>query len=166
MIVDHARDSRYMFLYTTSLSCIWYIITFIYIWWHKLVLQKTGRSWAPAPTLCLMTCFYALAIQFSFRLNFFRIPCCITMINLKNLVPWFSIWIIQYMNSHDRDKTVVGHSYFSNWNSYTVSKASLYLTRMWNMITSPATPTVCLEQKSEKFQSRNVTLSMPSPSQK
>ena len=39
-------------------------------------------------------------------------------------------------------------------------------TRMWNMISSPATPTVCLEQKSENFQSRNVTLSMPSPSQK
>ena len=34
-------------------------------------------------------------------------------------------------------------------------------TRMWNMISSPATPTVCLEQKSENFQSRNVTLSMP-----
>ena len=39
-------------------------------------------------------------------------------------------------------------------------------TRMWNMISSPATPTVCLEQKSENFQSRNVTLSMPSQSQK
>ena len=39
-------------------------------------------------------------------------------------------------------------------------------TRMWNMISTPATPTVCLEQKSENFQSRNVTLSMPSPSQK
>ena len=39
-------------------------------------------------------------------------------------------------------------------------------TRMWNMISSTATPTVCLEQKSENFQSRNVTLSMPSPSQK
>ena len=37
-------------------------------------------------------------------------------------------------------------------------------TRMWNMISSPATPTVCLEQKSENFQSRNVTLSMPSQS--
>ena len=35
---------------------------------------------------------------------------------------------------------------------------------MRNMISSPATPTVCLEQKSEYFQSRNVTLSMPSPS--
>ena len=32
------------------------------------------------------------------------------------------------------------------------------------MISSPATPTVCLEQKSENFQSRNVTLSMPSQS--
>ena len=40
------------------------------------------------------------------------------------------------------------------------------LTRMWNMISSPATPTVCLEQKSETFQSRNVTLSMPSQSKK
>ena len=39
-------------------------------------------------------------------------------------------------------------------------------TRMWNMISSPATPTVCLEQKSENFQSRNVTLSMPSQSKK
>ena len=38
------------------------------------------------------------------------------------------------------------------------------VTRMWNMISSPATPTVCLEQKSENFQSRNVTLSMPSKS--
>ena len=38
-------------------------------------------------------------------------------------------------------------------------------TRMWNMISSPATPTVCLEQKSENFQSHNVTLSMPSQSQ-
>ena len=36
-----------------------------------------------------------------------------------------------------------------------------WVTRMWNMISSPATPTVCLEQKSENFQSRNVTLSMP-----
>ena len=35
---------------------------------------------------------------------------------------------------------------------------------MWNMILSPTTPTVCLEQKSENFQSRNVTLSMPSQS--
>ena len=33
------------------------------------------------------------------------------------------------------------------------------------MISSPATPTVCLEQKSENFQRRNVTLSMLSPSQ-
>ena len=39
-------------------------------------------------------------------------------------------------------------------------------TRMWSMISSPATPTVCLEQKSVNFQSRNVTLSMPSPSKK
>ena len=39
-------------------------------------------------------------------------------------------------------------------------------TRMWNMISSPATPTVCVEQKSENFQSRNVTLSIPSQSQK
>ena len=37
---------------------------------------------------------------------------------------------------------------------------------MWNMISSPATPTVYLEQKSENFQSRNVTLSMPSQSKK
>ena len=37
--------------------------------------------------------------------------------------------------------------------------------RMWNMISSPATPAVCLEQKSENFQSRNVMLSMLSPSQ-
>ena len=40
------------------------------------------------------------------------------------------------------------------------------VTRMWNMILSAATPTVCLQQKSENFQSRNVTLSMPSSSQK
>ena len=39
-------------------------------------------------------------------------------------------------------------------------------TRMWNMISSPATPTVCLEQKSENFQSRNVTLTMSSQSEK
>ena len=39
-------------------------------------------------------------------------------------------------------------------------------TRMWNMISSPATPTVCLEQESENFQSRNVTLSMPSQYEK
>ena len=39
-------------------------------------------------------------------------------------------------------------------------------TRMWNMISSPATPIVCLEQKSENFQSRNVTSSMPSTSKK
>ena len=39
-------------------------------------------------------------------------------------------------------------------------------TRMWNMISSPTTPTMCLEQKYENFQSRNVTFSMPSPSQK
>ena len=38
--------------------------------------------------------------------------------------------------------------------------------RMWNMISLPATPAVCLEQKSEYFQSRNVTLSMPSQSKK
>ena len=37
-------------------------------------------------------------------------------------------------------------------------------TRMWYMISSPATSTVCLEQKSDNFQSRNVTLSMPSSS--
>ena len=29
-------------------------------------------------------------------------------------------------------------------------------TRMWNMISSPATPTVCPEQESENFQSHNV----------
>ena len=39
-------------------------------------------------------------------------------------------------------------------------------TRMWNMISSPATPTVCLEHKPENVQSRNVTLSMPSQSKK
>ena len=39
-------------------------------------------------------------------------------------------------------------------------------TRMWNMISSPATPKVCIEQKSDKLQSRNVTLSMPSQSKK
>ena len=43
---------------------------------------------------------------------------------------------------------------------------SIWNTRMWNMISSPATPTVCLEQKSENVQSRNVTLSMPSQSKK
>ena len=36
---------------------------------------------------------------------------------------------------------------------------------MWNMISPPATPTVCIGQKSENVQSRNVTLSMPSASQ-
>ena len=41
-------------------------------------------------------------------------------------------------------------------------KTSIRITRMWNMISSPATPTVCLEQKSENFQSRKVALSMPS----
>ena len=46
------------------------------------------------------------------------------------------------------------------------SMQSQNVTRMWNMISSPATPTVCLEQKSENFQSRNVTLSMPSQSKK
>ena len=40
-------------------------------------------------------------------------------------------------------------------------KTTLIWTRMWNMISSSATPTVCLEQKSENFQSSNVTLSMP-----
>ena len=39
-------------------------------------------------------------------------------------------------------------------------------TGMWNMISSPATPTVCLEQKYDNFKSRDVTFSMPSPSQK
>ena len=34
------------------------------------------------------------------------------------------------------------------------------------MISSPATPTACLEQKFENFQSRNVTLSTPSPNKK
>ena len=38
-------------------------------------------------------------------------------------------------------------------------------TRMWYMISSPARPTVCLQQKSENFQSRKVTSSMPSSSQ-
>ena len=33
-------------------------------------------------------------------------------------------------------------------------KVITYLTKMWNMISSLATPTVCLEQKSENFQSR------------
>ena len=47
-----------------------------------------------------------------------------------------------------------------------VPEASKYPTRMWNMRSSPATPTMCLEQKSENFQSRNVTLSMPSQSKK
>ena len=46
------------------------------------------------------------------------------------------------------------------------SNPEAFGTRMWNMISSPATPTVCLEQKSENFQSRNVKLSMPSPSRK
>ena len=40
------------------------------------------------------------------------------------------------------------------------------ITRMWNMISSPVTPTVCLEQKSENFQSRNMTFLMPSQSKK
>ena len=44
--------------------------------------------------------------------------------------------------------------------------SSINVTRMWNMISSPATPTVCLEQKSENFQSLKMTLSMPSQSQK
>ena len=33
---------------------------------------------------------------------------------------------------------------------------NIWSTRMWNMISSPATPTVCLEQKSDNFQSHNV----------
>ena len=49
---------------------------------------------------------------------------------------------------------------------HVIGSLSAYSTRMWNMISSPATPTVCLEQKSDHFQSRNVTLSMPSQSQK
>ena len=47
-----------------------------------------------------------------------------------------------------------------------ILQSKLRPTRMWNMISSPATPTVCLEQKSDNFQSRNVTLSMPSQSKK
>ena len=35
-------------------------------------------------------------------------------------------------------------------------------TRMWNMISSAVMPTMCLEQKSENVQSRNLTLLMPS----
>ena len=61
-----------------------------------------------------------------------------------------------------------------NWTSstrYVINMLNIWkqnhtATRMWNMISSPATPTVCLEQKCENFQSRDVTFSMPSPSQK
>ena len=55
---------------------------------------------------------------------------------------------------------VCGAIYTSIKTSYT------NIIRMWNIISSPATPTVCLEQKSEHFQSRNVALSMPSPSKR
>ena len=49
---------------------------------------------------------------------------------------------------------------------YKSIKTLRFGTRMWNMISSPATRTVCLEQKSGKSQSRNVTLLTPSPSKK
>ena len=62
----------------------------------------------------------------------------------------------------------------SMWNIYLMGVENVWngktntdmKTRMWNMISSPATPTVCLELKSENVQSRNVTLSMPSQSKK
>ena len=47
-----------------------------------------------------------------------------------------------------------------------IIQVKLGITRMWNMMSSPATNTVSLEQKSKNFQSRNVTLTMPSPSKK
>ena len=50
--------------------------------------------------------------------------------------------------------------------TFWISCSIALVTRMWNMISSLTTPTMCLEQKSDNFQSRNVTLSMPSQSQK
>ena len=56
------------------------------------------------------------------------------------------------------------HIFFNSSMKYVIIRT--WQTRIWNMISSPATPTVCLEQKSDNFHSRNVTLSTPSQSQK
>ena len=118
-----------MLLYTTWMSCIWYIISFSCFWWHGLLLHVTGKSWAPAPKLCLLTLwFVALPVQPSFGLT------------LSEYVMYYRDWLeepsalIQYKNIilpayelHERDTTVISHSYFNNWSSYTVKTASLYL---------------------------------------
>ena len=58
------------------------------------------------------------------------------------------------------------HTHTNTHGENIIPSLSRVITRMWNMISSPATPTVCLDQKSSNLQSRNVTLSMSSPSQK
>ena len=74
-------------------------------------------------------------------------------------------WCICHRTMHVR-KTIVKLG-FIVWFYVDQIKIKWYIvTRMWYMISSPATPTMCLEPNSENFQSRNVTLSMPSSSKK
>ena len=76
---------------------------------------------------------------------------------LDSLAPWYRANMLS-INTNKSAVMLVGKHYQVHDTSISIN------TRMWNMISSPATPTVCLEQKSENFQSRNVTLSMPSQS--
>ena len=86
--------------------------------------------------------------------NFRRCVACKIFPTSKNLKFWQILWICYF----DFVLFWIGIQY----------ESIVWVTRMWNMISSPAKPTMCLEQKSENFnfQSRNVTLSMPSQSQK
>ena len=47
--------------------------------------------------------------------------------------------------------SMVLHTEAASWPGTYLIKSMTIPTRMWNMIPSPATPTVCLEQKSEYF---------------
>ena len=79
-----------------------------------------------------------------------------TNIPPNNFVVW-GVWLCQWhckyalmifrLNSF-RDRVPI-----QAWRKWYYSMETL-VTRMWNMISLPATPTVCLEQKSENFRSR------------
>ena len=73
--------------------------------------------------------------------------------------------VVKFSSSKNISKMLLGrevkHKLYNDTLQFT---AIAWYTRMWYIISSAATTTVCLEQKSENFQSRNVTLSMPSSS--
>ena len=88
-------------------------------------------------------------------------------LQLNGAVQYWMLWDLCIDNAiitlQGSARAVLGVFFFELIRTGSHGACKTLTTWMWNMISSPATPTLCLEQKSESFQSRNMILSMASP---